>query len=55
MKNKEALLLRFSDACQAYIDHGAEAGLAAKRELRDEVGDATMAELAKVYKKRKKI
>lgn len=53
MKNKAKLLERFQDAVQAYFDFGNAAGLAAKKELRDEIGDEAMLELADEYRKRK--
>ncbi len=53
--NKEQMFERFELAVQEYHDHGAAAGLLAKQELRDEIGDEAMAEVAAEYKQRKGI
>ena len=44
---------QFADAVRAYWDKGREAGLAAKKELRDEVGDENMEALANEYEQRR--
>jgi len=49
----EKLFERFEEAVQEYFDHGTAAGLAAKKTLREEVGDEIMVELADEYRKRK--
>ena len=51
--DKEKMFERFEMAVQEYHDHGAAAGLIAKQELRDEIGDEAMADVAAEYKKRK--
>ncbi len=53
MKNKEELLRRFEDAVQAFYDLGSGAGLAAKQEIIDEIGDVAYAELQEAYRQRK--